>query len=232
MKWRLLVAEVARLPEVWRLPLHRAARFFGALALLAAGVLAVQAADEKKDDKKPDDKDWVQLFNGKDLDGWMIHPDDKARWSVKDGAIVGEGGVGHLYSYRGDYENFDFRIEAMISDGGNSGQMFRAKYMRGFPKGYEAQINATHGDPQRTGSLYGIVKILKQLHKPDEWFTQEVIADGDHIIIKVNGDVVVDTHDPKFAKGHLALQQHNEGSVVHFRKVEIKELPPTKTAEK
>jgi hypothetical protein len=118
----------------------------------------------------------------------------------------------------------------MISDGGNSGQYFRTAIKKGFPPGYEAQINATHADPQRTGSLYNIVKITDQLHKPDEWFTQEVIADGDHIIIKVNDKVVVDTHDTKYKKGHLAIQQHNEGSVVHVRKAEIKELPPTKDA--
>ena len=179
------------------------------------------------------DKGWVQLFNGKNLDGWIVVPGDKARWSVKDGSIVGEGPVGHLYTKRGDYQNFDFKIEAMISDGGNSGQYFRTEMAKGFPKAhYEAQINATHPDPQKTGSLYNIVKITKQLHKPNEWFTQEVIADGDHIIIKVNGKTVVDTHDSKYSKGHLAIQQHNEGSVVHVRKAEIKELPPTKAEDK
>jgi hypothetical protein len=198
------------------------------LSVALTAALALSAADEKKDDKKTDDKGWAPVFNGKNLDGWMIHPEDKARWSVKDGCIVGEGGVGHLYTYRGDYENFDFKIEAKISDKGNSGQYFRTKYQKGFPPGYEAQINATHGDPQRTGSLYNIAKVLKQLHKPDEWFTQEVIADGDHIIIKVNDEVVVDTHDKKYAIGHLAIQQHNEGSVVTVRKAEIKELPPSK----
>ena len=49
---------------------------------------------------------WVQLFNGKNLNGWVVHPEDKARWSVQDGSIVGEGPVGHLYTERGDYENF------------------------------------------------------------------------------------------------------------------------------
>jgi hypothetical protein len=214
-------------------------RLIPALALLPlAGLLALtafgKAADDKKTDKPADKTDdgWVKLFNGKNLDGWVIHPEDKARWSVKDGCIVGEGDVGHLYTERGDYENFDFRIEAKISDGGNSGQYFRTAIKKGFPPGYEAQINATHADPQRTGSLYGIVKITDQLHKPDEWFTQEVIADGDHIIIKVNDKVVVDTHNDKYKKGHLAIQQHNEGSAVTVRKAEIKELPSSSTGGK
>ena len=213
---------------------------FGALGLCAAAALALAAclttaADEpKKDDPKKDDETgWVQLFNGKNLNGWVVHPEDKARWSVKDGSIVGEGPVGHLYTERGDFENFRFRIEAMISDGGNSGQYFRSEIARGFPPAhYEAQINATHGDPVRTGSLYGIVSVLEQKHKPDEWFTQEVIADGDHIIIKVNGEMTVDTHDAKYSKGHFGIQQHNEGSVVHVRKAEVKELPPSKPKDK
>jgi hypothetical protein len=201
-------------------------RSLPALGILLAAALSLSAEDKKED--KKDDKGWVQLFNGKNLDGWTIHPEDKARWAVKDNCIVGEGGVGHLYTYRGDYENFDFKIEAKINDKGNSGQYFRTKFQKGFPPGYEAQINATHADPQRTGSLYGIVKVTDQLHKPDEWFTQEVIAEGDHIIIKLNDKVVVDTHDKKYAKGHLAIQQHNEGSIVTIKSAEIKELPPSK----
>jgi len=124
------------------------------LAVPCALSLALTAGAEakKKEDKK--DAGFVQLFNGKDLTGWKTHPDDKAKWSVKDGCIFGEGPAGHLFSERGDYENFHFRIEAKINDKGNSGQYFRTKYGPNFPAGYEAQINATHGDKIRTGSLY------------------------------------------------------------------------------
>jgi hypothetical protein len=184
--------------------------------------------------KKADDKGWVQLFNGKDLTGWKTHPDDKAKWEVKDGILIGSGPKGHLFSERGDYQNFHYRIEAKINDKGNSGQYFRTQFGPSFPKGYEAQINSTHGDPQRTGSLYNLVKITEQLHKPDEWFTQEVIAVGNHLIIKVNGKTVVDFKDPKnqYSKGHFALQQHDPGTVVQFKKIEVKELPPTPREEK
>jgi hypothetical protein len=211
-------------------------------AVLAALALLTPLNADSKDDVKKDDKGFVQLFNGKDLTGWKTHPDDKAKWEVVDGAIVGTGPVGHLYTERGDYENFIFRLEANISDKGNSGQMFRCVFSKGFPKGYEAQINATHGDPIRTGSLYPAfdsslkgearekILVKKAPHKPDEWFTQEVIADGNHIIIKVNGEKTVDFVDEKntFKKGYLAIQQHNLGSVIKVRKAEIKELPPSK----
>ena len=173
-----------------------------------------------------DKSGFVPLFNGKDLTGFKTHPDDKARWEVKDGLIVGTGGVGHLYSERGDYENFHYRVEAKINDMGNSGQYFRTQFGKGFPKGYEAQINSTHRDPIKTGSLYGFPERLvkDQLVKPDEFFTYEVIARGNHITIKVNGKETVNFEDAKgtYKKGHFAFQQHHDGSVVKIKSVEVK----------
>jgi HEAT repeat protein len=174
----------------------------------------------------PPEKGFVALFNGRDLTGWEPHPSDKARWEVKDGVLIGGGGAGCLFSKHDDYENFDFLIEAKINEGGNSGQYFRARFGPAYPQGYEAQINRDAAtDGYGTGSLYGIVRVTEKLHKPDEWFTQEVIADGDHIVIKVNGKVVVDAHDKKHTKGRLALQAHDAKTVVCFRRVEVKELP-------
>jgi hypothetical protein len=236
------------------------------LCLVTAGLLACAGRDANADDKNG--TGWVQLFNGKDLTGWKLHPEpnkgsivevikkeddgkvvaifgklknDKEvpLWRVEDGILIGSGPASHLFSERGDYQNFHYRIEAKINDKGNSGQYFRTAFGPGFPNGYEAQINATHGDPVRTGSLYpnpglGLAKYRDKItvlnnapHKPDEWFTQEVIANGDRIIIKVNGKTTLDWHDPenRFKKGHFALQGHDPGTVVKFKKIEVKELP-------
>ena len=207
---------------------------------MLASFHGAQAGDKKgaKDAAEAGDA-WVQLFNGKHLTGWKTHPDDKAKWEVVGGNIVGTGEAGHLFSDRGDYENFRFRVEAKINDKGNSGQYFRAKFAKAFPPGYEAQINATHGDKVRSGSLYPDTRdgysaeekkktlIYDQLIKPDEWFTQEVIADGNHIIIKVNDKTTVDFVDEKntFTKGHFAIQHHDPGCVVKVRKAEVRLLP-------
>ena len=202
--------------------------------------LAQAGGEKKKDDG------WIQLFNGKDLSGWKTHPDDKAKWEVVDGAIKGSGPAGHLFSERGDYENFHLKFEVKINDKGNSGQYFRATFAKAFPPGYEAQINSTHGDKVRTGSLYADGRggysaeekkqmlVFDRLVEPNTWFTQEVIADGNHIIIKVNDKVTVDFVDEKsrHTKGHFAIQQHDPGSTVVVRKVEFKELPATKKSEK
>ena len=235
-------------------------RLFGVGVLLAAlGAAAAPAADEKND------KGWVQLFNGKDLTGWKIHPkpggqiqevvtvekggkvvayEGKLRngkqvplWRVEDGVLIGSGPASHLFSQRDDYKNFRYRVDAQINDHGNSGQYFRTAFGPGFPRGYETQINSTHGDPIRTGSLYPSfgpsredrdkIIVKEQLVKPDTWFTQEVDAVGNHIVIKVNGKTTVDYKDPKntYSKGHFALQGHDPGTVVKFRKIEVQELP-------
>jgi hypothetical protein len=209
-------------------------RQLSAAGLFLAGLVLLSTGPAGTADEKKDEAGFVQLFNGKDLTGWKTHPADKAKWAVEDGLLVGRGPKGHLFSERDDYENFIYRVEAMINDHGNSGQYFRTKFGPSFPKGYEAQINSTHSDPVRTGSLYNFRKVLEQLHKPDEWFTQEVTAIGNHIVIKVNGKTTVDFVDPKntYTKGHFALQQHDPGTVVKFRKIEVKELPPGNAAEK
>jgi hypothetical protein len=229
--------------------------FFGLAALIAVIPTGAGAP-------KADNKGFVPLFNGKDLSGWKLHDKPSGAitevikkeqggkpiafygklkdgkevplWRVEDGVLIGSGPASHLFSERDDYTNFVYRVEAQINDGGNSGQYFRTQFGPGFPRGYEAQINATHKDRIKTGSLYfpqikEVLVLDTAPHKPDEWFTQEVTAVGNHIVITVNGKKTVDWKDPKntYTKGHFALQGHDPGTVVKFRKIEVKELPPS-----
>ncbi len=204
------------------------------LAVLTAVALVapLTAADKRED------SGFIQLFNCKDLTGWKVYPDGTGQWKVEDGILIGSGPSSHLFTEKGDYDNFVYRVEAMINDGGNSGQYFRTKFGPGFPKGYEAQINATHSDRIRTGSLYPAfaklsdedrkkICVFDAPHKPGVWFVQEVTAVGNHIVIKVDGKTTVDFVDENntYSKGHFALQQHDEKStVVKFRKIEYKPL--------
>ena len=181
------------------------------------------------------EKGFVTLFNGKDTKGWKTYPKQRGNWHAEKGVLIGSGpATSHLYSSRGNYKDFHLRVEARINDGGNSGLYFRAPFgpIRPpnnpmFPQGYEAQINATHGDPKKTGSLIGLVNVAEAPHKPNEWFTEEVIAQGNHLVIKVNGKTTADYTDNQrlFTRGHIALQQADAATVVEFRKIEIKELP-------
>jgi hypothetical protein len=135
-----------------------------------------------------------------------------------------------LFSPRGDYRDFELRAHVRINEGGNSGMYFRTAFGPGWPAGYEAQVNSTHSDPIKTGSLYGMARVETMLVPPDTWFVQQVTvrdgAEGVHVTIRVN-DVVVTDHvdtERKHGAGHVAFQQHHEGSVVHYKDVEVREL--------
>ncbi len=200
-----------------------------ALAFLS-NTLQAQTEPGKPVAAKPDKQGWIRLFDGTTLSSWTAP--DPGRWSVTpDGVLVGEGPVSHLFS-PGTYTNFEFKSEAKLNHSGNSGMYFRAELSKGWPKGYESQVENTSPDPQKTGSLYNFSKVTQQLISDDTWWTQHIIAIGNRIIIKINGKVVTDYVDQAntYKTGHLALQQHNEGSVVMYRNTMVKPLPDDEQA--
>jgi hypothetical protein len=187
-----------------------------------------------------DDDGWVSLFNGKNLDGWKAS-ENKDSWSVEDGKIVCDGPRSHLF-YVGDekpFKNFEFQAEVMTTPGSNSGIYFHTKYQEtGWPKfGHEAQVNITHGDPKKSGSLYGTVDVSNPPAKDNEWHTQTVIVRGQQIVIKINDTTVVDYQEPEDKKpfsgdferrlgsGTFALQAHDPKSKVYFKNLKVKRLP-------
>jgi 3-keto-disaccharide hydrolase len=178
--------------------------------------------------------EWTPLFNGQSLDGWEKVGRPDSVWEVKDGAINGSGAASMLVCTKGPYKNFRYRAEVKINDGGNSGLYFRTTAKPTFSDGYEAQIDSTHRDPIRTGSLYGFCHVYKQLVKPDTWFTYELEVRDDvwrgrpmtRIKITIDGNELYEYLDfaQTFKQGHFAFQQHDPGSKVSIRKVEVKPL--------
>jgi hypothetical protein len=188
--------------------------------------------------KGDDQEGWVSLFDGTTLSGWTKAGGnaDESKWEVVDGAIVGTGKSSMLYSPKGDYKNFQFRAEVKINDHGNSGMYFRSPTNTGsFSDGYEAQIDSTHSDPIRTGSIYGFLHVYEQLVPPDTWFTYQVECVDTrwrgnvvpHIKVWVNGKLLYELQErtKTWDKGYFAFQQHDPGSRVEIRKIEVKELP-------
>ena len=181
-----------------------------------------------------EDAAWTPLFDGKSLEGWEKIGKEESVWEVKDGAIQGSGVPSMLVCTHGPYKNFRYRAEIKINDGGNSGLYFRTTRKPGFTDGYEAQIDSTHRDPIRTGSLYGFCHVYKQLVKPDEWFTYELEVRDDvwrgrnmtRIKITVDGNELYEYLDfaLTFKAGHFAFQQHDPASRVSIRKVEVQPL--------
>lgn len=218
-----------------------------ALALsiaLASGSLA----DHHKSGEHASDHDhaWVELFNGKDLTGWKVseNPDT---FRVVDGEIVAKGDRAHLF-YEGDgegplpeppFKNFELKCKIMTKPSANSGIFFHTEFQdEGWPgKGYEVQVNQTHGDRIKTGSIYAVQDVLDNSPAEDnEWYTQHIIVKDKRVVVKVDGEVVNDYTEEsdyqappdragrKFSSGTIALQGHDPGSEVHFRSVKIKPL--------
>ncbi len=185
---------------------------------------------------------FVPLFNGRDLTGWKTHPSQPGNWKVEEGVITCTGPRSHLFTERGDFENFHLRVEARINAKGDSGVFFRgpfdALHRSVMPMGYELHISPTYPEfktgslcvTEETGAPY-LTRESRQLAPPDTWFTLDIIARGERLILKVNDTQVADIVNKRFAKGHIALQHWGPETVVQFRKIEIKELPPVAPAK-
>jgi hypothetical protein len=187
---------------------------------------------------EPDKDGWVTIFDGKSLDGWEAN-ENKEGFKVEDGAIVVSGPRNHLF-YTGDKEpfvNFELELDVMTKPGANSGVYFHTQFQKeGWPKyGYEAQVNMTQGDPVKTGSIYGTVKILEAPAKDNEWFKYRIKVDGKKITTSVNDKVLVEYEEPEgkqpgsdftrvLDKGTFALQAHDPQSVVLYRNIRVKRL--------
>ncbi len=186
--------------------------------------------------------DWVSLFDGKSLDGWKVGKNAQT-FSVQNGEIVVHGPTAHLF-YVGKYmnhqfKNFEFKAQVMTWPNSNSGIYFHTKYQKkDFPdKGFEVQVNNSHSDWKRTGSLYDIVDVKEVYAKDNEWFTEYFSVQGKHVIVKINDKTVVDYTEPdgfkppedhpgrSISNGTFALQGHDPNSEVHFKDIMVKVLP-------
>jgi len=209
-----------------------------ALGVLLAGpgASSLVAAQDEADG-------WVPLFDGKTLDGWRAG-ENRETFSVRDGAIVAHGPRCHLFYVgpvaKGDFKNFELTAEVMTRAGANSGIYFHSEYCQGgWPrKGLEVQINNSyrgHGnyrELKRTGSLYGRRNVFPQVVKDDEWFTMHLAVRGRRVTVGVNGMKLVDYVEPdevprgrRLGHGTFALQGHDPGSEVRFRKILVRPLP-------
>ncbi len=198
--------------------------------------LTISAASLRAEDVEPGFK---SLMDGKTFDGWkkaMEHPDT---WKVEDGAFVAHGDRCHLF-YVGDekpFKNFHLKVDVMTEPVSNGGIYFHTKYQtEGWPKGgFECQVNCSHGDWKKTGSLYDVVNVAESLGKDGKWWTQEIIVQGKKVTVKVDGKIVLEYTEPegaqpgkdferKIGEGTFALQAHDPKSVVRYKNIRVKRL--------
>jgi len=185
---------------------------------------------------------WVSLFDGKSLTNWKVG-ENANTFNVENGTIVAHGPTAHLF-YEGDvhqhnFKNFEFKANVMTTPGSNSGIYFHTEYQdSSWPKkGYEVQVNNSHTDWRRTGSLYAVQDVKEVYVKDNEWFTEYFKVEGKHVIVKINDKTVVDYTEPDNVKrdagsegrilssGTFALQGHDPNSKVYFKNIMVRVLP-------
>ncbi len=205
------------------------------LFALTATALLTLAPGLRAEDVEPG---FVALCDGKTFDGWKSSIDHPDTWKIEDGAFVTRGQTAHLF-YVGNlapFTNFDLKVDVMTDPGANGGIYFHTKYQeKGFPKyGFECQVDNTHSDWKKTGSLYDVVNIAKSLAQDNKWWTEEVIVQGRKITVKIDGQILLEYTEPpgaqpgdytrKLASGTFALQAHDPKSVVRYKNIRVKKL--------
>lgn len=189
------------------------------------------------------------LFDGTNMYEWTGNLVD---YKLNDGCIeVGADTSfgGNLYTVN-EYANFIYRFDFQLTPGANNGVGIRTP-MEGDAAyvGMEIQILDCEHEIyknitplQHHGSVYGIIPARADHHSAfrpaGEWNSEEILADGDHIRVTVNGQVILDgnireatvngtadghEHPGLFnKKGHIGFLGH--GSPLKFRNIRIKEL--------
>lgn len=216
-------------------------RFFGAsVVLIALSISGVTHAETVSND-------WISMFNGTDLTGWKANPENPDSFKVEDGVLVVDGPRCHLF-WVGDpddptdeqFTNFHWHAKVKTMPQANSGLYFHTQYQdSGWPAaGYECQVNQTHKDRKKTGGLYAVADVLDESPVKDgEWYDYDIIVDGAHIVLKINGEVTADWTEPEdwqppkgmagrmLSPGTFAIQAHDPKSVVHYKDLRVKRLP-------
>ncbi len=200
---------------------------------------------------------FVPIFNGNDMSGWVGNLKD---YIPRNGTIVcdpSQGGRGNLYTDK-EYSDFIMRFEFQLTPAANNGLGIRtplegdAAYV-----GMELQILDNEADVYKNlqvyqyhGSIYGVIPAKRGFLKPvGEWNYQEVIAEGNHIKITLNGTVILDGDIAQASKNFIETADHQKhpglsnksghigflghGSEVAFRNLRIKDLSkPTAPVKK
>lgn len=203
--------------------------FFLTLAIVILGSTALRAADSEEG--------FTPIFDGKTFTGWQTSIDNTNTWQLEDGAFVARGPTAHLF-YVADpkpFKDFELKVDVLTVTNSNGGIYFHTAYQdRGFPRaGIECQVNVSHGDWIKTGSLYGLVNIGLTPAKDNQWWTQHIIVRGRKVIVKIDGQTVIEYNEPavdpngrgkKLGAGTFALQAHDPKSIIRYKNIRVKRL--------
>ncbi len=188
-----------------------------ALGFLLSALLVGNSASAQNQDG------FTPLIDGVSLSGWNII--GNAHWQIGKGMIVSDKPMGFLVS-SAKYKNFIIRAEFWAESNTNSGIFIRCQNPNLVTAGnaYEVNIWDTRpGQEYSTGAIVDVAKV-NPIHKAGgRWNTMEIVANGSHFKVTMNGVVTVaDGEDSKFSEGLIGLQ--SAGGTIKFRKLEIKPI--------
>lgn len=185
---------------------------------------------------KPPGEDWVSLFNGKDLSGWVEIGHEK--WLVEDATIHGlaiTSEYGYLRTVK-NYKDFHLSLKFKCEADGNSGVFFHAEFKPGtadVTQGPQFEIDCTIG--LHTAGIYDVGRQWLVWPAPEnetvvrqnEWNEYLLKVEGNRYVARLNGILMVDYTDPKpfGSDGGIALQLHSGGhGNMRFRDIWIRDL--------
>jgi hypothetical protein len=167
---------------------------------------------------------WVRLFDGQSLAGWT--PRDQARWDVVDGAITyrTNSGPGFLCTSR-SYGDFELKVDFWVDDVANSGVFLRCPFSGPIAgtNAYEVNIYDAHLK-WPTGSINEVALRKGDTRSAGRWNTFHILAREDHLVVRFDGRVVVDTHNDREKFGPIGLQHFQGQGLVKFRNIKLRPL--------
>ncbi|MEV4636312.1 ThuA domain-containing protein [Actinoplanes sp. NPDC049548] len=190
------------------------------------------AARQSNADCRPE-VGYTALYNGATT-GWSQA--GPGGFTNTDATLTSTGGMGLYWYSAKQFTNYSLKLDWKLAGDDNSGVFI------GFPpstdpwsavnNGYEVQIDATDAADRTTGAVYtfksaDIAARDAALNPPGEWNTYELLVEGEHLQVFLNGTKIndfTDTDPARSLAGHIGLQNHGDGDDASFRNVRIKEL--------
>jgi hypothetical protein len=178
--------------------------------------------------------DEINLFNGKDLNGWIVYGTEK--WYVEDGLLISESGPDKEYGYLGtekNYKNFELNLEFKQEADGNSGVFIRSTVDGTKVSGWQVEVAPPGHDTGGIYESYGRGWLIKPDKEKDsvlkfgDWNQMKIVVMGDRVTSYLNGVQMVDYSDSKIGEGEggILLQIHDGGGIkVYWKNITLKPL--------
>ena len=206
--------------------MRHAQRIASSVVLIAFSLALASATTAQQHNRVTADEataGWALIFDGASLTGWAPRLD--GQWEVADGTIsaVPDAGRGFMAT-TSHYADFQLTVDFWIDDTANSGVFLRCPAEGAISQGNAFEVNIF--DPHTTwptGSINEVAKIQTVPQTAGKWNTFEITADGDHLVVQLNGQTTVDARSDRHQSGPIALQYNGAGQV-RFRNIKIKTL--------